>query len=159
MSQHPSEQDTSGVIAPPPFFYVGALLISLLLHLRFPLRFLPSSWMRFLFGGLFIGSSILLGGLAFREMHNVGTNPNPLEPTTAIVSSGPYKFTRNPIYISFVVLYSGIAIMANILWAIFLLPVVQIMMHFGVIVREEQYLEQKFGEIYLRYKATVRRWL
>jgi protein-S-isoprenylcysteine O-methyltransferase Ste14 len=159
MSEHLQEQDHAGVIAPPPFIYLGALLIGILLQLRFPLRFLPRSWTRFLFGGFLIGSSLLLGGAAFREMHNAGTNPNPHEPTTAIVSGGPYTFTRNPIYLSFVVLYTGIAIMANTLWVMLLLPVVQVVMRVGVIEREERYLERKFGEQYLNYKSLVRRWL
>jgi protein-S-isoprenylcysteine O-methyltransferase Ste14 len=159
MSERKQEQDNAGVIAPPPFIYLGALLLGLLLHLRFPVRFLPRSWARIFLGGLLVGTSFMLGSSAFREMRNAQTNVNPHEPSTTVVTSGPYQFTRNPIYVSLTLLYTGIAVLANALWAMLLLPLVLITMRFGVIEREEQYLERKFGEQYLRYKSMVQRWL
>jgi protein-S-isoprenylcysteine O-methyltransferase Ste14 len=83
---------------------------------------------------------------------------NPYQPTTAIVTEGPYRFTRNPIYLSLAVLYAGLAVMANALWSLLLLAVMLII-HYAVILPEERYLEQKFGEEYRSYKAKVRRWL
>ncbi len=84
---------------------------------------------------------------------------NPYQPTTAIVTEGPYRFTRNPIYLSLAVLYAGLAVMANALWSLLLLLAVMLIIHYAVILPEERYLEQKFGEEYRSYKAKVRRWL
>ncbi len=153
------EQDNPGVIAPPPLIYLGALVLGLLFHLRFRVRFLPLGWTRFLIGALLAGSSLLLGYSAFREMRSAQTSVNPHEPSTTIVTAGPYQFTRNPIYLSFTLLYTGIAVMINALGVMLLLPFVLITMRLGVIEREERYLERKFGAQYLRYKSMVRRWL
>ena len=152
-------QDNPGVIAPPPLIYLGALVIGLLLHARFPLRFLPRGWTRLPFGGLLIGGSVLCVRLAFREMQRAHTNVDPRRPATALVVEGPFRFTRNPLYLSLALFYAGIAILVNALWAILLLPVALIVLRLGVIEREERYLERKFGEQYLRYKARVRRWI
>ena len=78
---------------------------------------------------------------------------------TALVINGPFQFTRNPLYLSLTLVYSGIALLVNAFWALLMLPFVLLVMRQGVIDREECYLERKFGEEYLRYKARVRRWL
>ena len=72
---------------------------------------------------------------------------------------GPFRYTRNPGYLSMAMIYAGIAARANALWAILVLPVALLVIQRGVIEREERYLERKFGEEYLRYKTTVRRWI
>ncbi len=87
------------------------------------------------------------------------TELNAYKPTTAIVMRGPFRFSRNPLYLSLTALYIGIATVVNSLWAIVLLPVALVAISRGVIEREERYLERKFGEEYLRYKAKVRRWI
>ena len=92
-------------------------------------------------------------------MSQAGTSLRTSDPTTAIVVQGPFRFSRNPIYLAATVLYLGVAAAVNALWAIVLLPVVLAVISLGVIDREERYLERKFGEEYLRYKASVRRWL
>jgi protein-S-isoprenylcysteine O-methyltransferase Ste14 len=92
-------------------------------------------------------------------MRKAQTHINPREPTTAIVTTGPYQFTRNPIYVSLTLLYAGIALLANAIWALALLPAILYVMNRGVIEREERYLERKFGSLYLNYKALTRRWL
>lgn len=92
-------------------------------------------------------------------MRRAGTNVDPREPTTAIVTGGPYRFTRNPLYVSMTLMYTGISALANALWPMLLLPGVLAVMNKGVIEREERYLERKFGDEYLRYKAGVRRWV
>jgi protein-S-isoprenylcysteine O-methyltransferase Ste14 len=84
---------------------------------------------------------------------------DPREPTTAVVTDGPYRFTRNPLYLSMTLIYVGITALANALAPVLLLPVVLQVMSRGVIEREEHYLERKFGAEYLSYKARVRRWL
>ena len=108
---------------------------------------------RFLLGGFVVG---LLG---FREMSRAGTNVDPYRPATTVVTGGPYRFTRNPMYVGFTLMYVGISAWTNALLPILLLPAVQQLMRRGVIEREERYLERKFGDDYLRYKARVRRWI
>jgi len=160
MKNDTNMQDNPGVIAPPPLIYAGGLVASLVLHLAFPIkvRLLPRRVSRRL-GGSLIGIAVLLALSGFQLMRKSGTNVNPTMPTTALVVKGPFQFTRNPLYLSFTLLYSGIAMLMNALWAMLILPFVLLVMRQGVIEREERYLERKFGEEYLRYKARVRRWL
>jgi protein-S-isoprenylcysteine O-methyltransferase Ste14 len=151
-------RDTAGVIAPPPLIYALTLGLALLLHQRVPLPLVPRK-IKNLLGITLIGSAVLPGLLAIRGMRNAGTNVNPAQPTTALIVEGPYRFTRNPIYLGMTALYTGIALLANTLWPILLLPGVLFVMTRGVIEREEAYLEQKFGEQYVTYKEKVRRWI
>ena len=92
-------------------------------------------------------------------MRDANTNVDPTQPTTTIVTSGPFRFTRNPIYTSLTLLYIGIALIVNSLLTILLLPIILVLMNVGVIAREERYLERKFGTQYLAYKQRVHRWL
>ncbi len=154
-----STPDNPGVIAPPPLIYVGGLVIGLLLQNKFPLPFLPKGWRRAVFGSTLIGLAVIIVRQGFQEMQRAQTNVNPMLPATSLVVDGPFRFSRNPIYLSMTVFYTGVAILVNALWPILLLPVVQFVMRVGVIEREERYLERKFGEQYLSYKAKVRRWL
>jgi protein-S-isoprenylcysteine O-methyltransferase Ste14 len=94
--------------------------------------------------------------LAFRK---AATPVSPLNPTAHLVRTGPYRYSRNPDYIGQIVLYVGIALVVNTWWAIFVLPVVLVAIQFGVIRREEHYLEARFGQEYRDFKARVPRWL
>lgn len=151
-------RDNSGVIAPPPVLYGGALLVAILLHLIVPLRLLPrtAAWV---IGLLLLAISIVIMASGVRAMVRVRTEIDVRKPTTAIVVDGPFRYTRNPLYISLTLIYLGIATLINTLWPILLLPILLMVMQRGVIEREERYLERKFGDEYLRYKARVRRWL
>ena len=150
--------DNPGVIAPPPLIYAGVLSAGLLLNRLRPTAFLPEKLRRFVGLALFLGG-VVVGSLGFREMRRAGTNVDPYKPATAIVESGPYRFTRNPLYIGLTLMYAGIAAFANALAALLLLPGVLAVMRRGVIEREERYLEGKFGDEYVRYKERVRRWI
>ena len=150
--------DNPGVVAPPPFIYAGALAASLLANRRFRLPFLPRRLRRTL-GPLMIVCGFVIGLLGFREVHRAGSNVDPYKPVTSIVTGGPYRFTRNPMYLGFVLQYVGISALFNALLPILLLPALQQLMRRGVIEREERYLERKFGEEYLQFKGRVRRWI
>ncbi len=150
--------DNPSVVARPPLIYAGALVVGLLADVLFPVPFLPGA-VAWLLGLPLIGGGLLLGFLGDRALSDAGTNRSPYEPTTKLVTGGPYRFTRNPLYLSITLLYGGIAVLANALWAALLLPFVLLVMRHGVIDREERYLERKFGEEYLRYKTRVRRWV
>jgi protein-S-isoprenylcysteine O-methyltransferase Ste14 len=100
-----------------------------------------------------------LAGWAFARFIRAGTNIPTNRPTTALVTAGPYRFSRNPIYIALTLLYLGIALAVDSAWIAGLIVPVLIAIRYGVIAREESFLEQKFGAAYRDYKARVRRWL
>jgi protein-S-isoprenylcysteine O-methyltransferase Ste14 len=152
------DQDKAGVIAPPPLIYLGSLVFGLLLNRRFPVTFLPPKIARN-FGWPLLGGGVLLMGWFEWAMRRAGTPTNPYKPVSHVVTQGPFRYTRNPGYLAMATIYMGITSLANALWAVLLLPVALIVVQRGVIEREERYLERKFGEEYLRYKAQVRRWL
>jgi protein-S-isoprenylcysteine O-methyltransferase Ste14 len=153
-----SKQDTPGVIAPPPLIYLTAVVTGLILRYLVPTAFLPRGLDYALGAALIvIAVGILLWGV--RVMRRAGTSVKPTVPTTALVTTGPFRFSRNPLYVSLTLLYLGIAIAAQSFWALALLFVVLAVMQRGVIDREERYLEHKFGAEYVRYKERVRRWI
>ena len=152
------DQDKAGIVAPPPIIYLGALVFGLLLNRRFPATFLPSRITRTLGWSLLSGGVLLLGWFEWALRH-AGRPASPYKPVSHVVTEGPFRYTRNPGYLSMTMIYTGIASLANALWAILLLPVALQVVRRGVIEREERYLERKFGEEYLRYKAQVRRWI
>lgn len=151
-------RDNPRVIAPPPFIFAGGLAVGLVLNRLRPTGFLPQGVSRAL-GWPLVAGGVLLGLSGFREMRRAGTNVDPREPTTAIVDRGPYRFTRNPLYVAMTLVYAGLAARANALPAVVLLAAVLHVVHHYVIKREERYLEGKFGDEYLRYKGRVRRWI
>ena len=150
--------DNPSVIAFPPLIYAVPMAVGILLHALFPMNLLPPVLANVV-GGLSFILAVILAVLASRTMRQAGTNVNPSQPTTAIVSDGPFRFTRNPLYLSLTLLYSSISLLANALWPMLMLPIVLIIIERGVIAREERYLEDKFGEEYTHYKARVRRWI
>lgn len=97
--------------------------------------------------------------LGRRALTRAGTPVRPNQPTTAIVTDGPYRYTRNPLYLALTGVYTGISLIVNALWPLVLLVAVLFVIQWGVVAREERYLEGKFGESYLAYKRRVRRWL
>lgn len=150
--------DTSGIRFPPPVYYVAAFLVGVALELIF-----PTSWPPFgirLAAALVAGGAWLaLDGAAMIFFRRAGTSMVPMNPTTALVTSGPYRFTRNPMYLGMAFLYIAFAFAFGVIWALALLPVVILIVDRLLIAREEPYLEQKFGRAYHDYKARVRRWL
>jgi len=150
--------DNPGVIAPPPLIYGAALLLALLLHRLQPMPIFGRTsalWPGVLLAAL--GVALAIWGR--QALVSAGTNINPYRPSTAIVDSGPYRFSRNPLYVSLTLIYSGLTLAFDTWWGFILLLPVLIVMHLGVIRREERYLEGKFGESYRRYRARVRRYL
>ena len=152
------EADNPGVVAPPPLIFAGGLGAGLLLDRRRHGPFLPQTLSKLL-GWPLVAAGLSLGLWGFNEMRRAGTNVDPYHPTTAIVERGPYRHTRNPLYVGMALVYAGVAARANALPAALLLPVVLHLVDRGVVRREERYLEGKFGEEYLAYKGRVRRWI
>ena len=158
------EPDAMGLgVPPPPVVFLGPLLLGLLLNRKLPAPFLPRRLSRIL-GLPLLSSGVLLGGWFYRTMWRartpiIGEPFVPGRPTSSLVTDGPFRYTRNPGYLAGAISYAGIASLTNALWVILLLPVMLLMVQRTVIEREERYLERKFGEEYLRYKARVRRWI
>lgn len=149
---------TSGVRFPPPLVYVGFLLLGWLLGRLRPLAGFDDAWADPL-AAVFLGAGILLVATSLGLFRGARTSPLPMLPTTALVVRGPYRFTRNPMYLAMVLVYVGFALLFDLVWALPLLPIVVIVVQTQVIAREERYLEAKFGDDYRAYRQRVRRWL
>ena len=91
-------------------------------------------------------------------MKRAGTNLRPDRPATVVVTDGPFRFSRNPLYLSLIALYLGITLLFDAFWPLVTLAPALAVMHWGAVLRKEQYLEAKFGDEYRAYKARVRRW-
>jgi len=141
----------------PPFVYLGSILLGVLLQLAAPAPFVARAFNGAL-GASLVVIAIALFVASVGKFRAAGTAVPANKPTTAIVRTGPYRFSRNPIYLAFSLLQLGIAIWVNSLWLLATLAVALALIHV-VIAREERYLERKFGTEYLAYKAAVRRWL
>jgi len=153
-----SEGDTPGLIARPPLIYLGSILVGVALHRLWPVAVVPAEWAAPLGAPLIVAAAVVFL-LAVRAFRRAGTPIQSVRPTTRIVQTGPYRFSRNPIYLAFTTLHLGIAIWVNSAWLLGTLLLTLVLMSYGVIAREERYLERKFGDEYVRYKTAVRRWL
>lgn len=151
-------KDVSGVVVPPPVVYLICVMAGLGLDYLWPLPFLPQT-IQFAVGFSIIAVSFVVFGLALREFSRSKTAIDPRKPTTAIISTGPFGYSRNPVYVSMTMLVLGIAIAVDSLWIfVMVIPAVVVIQYF-VILKEEAYLERKFGDEYERYKSAVRRWV
>lgn len=142
----------------PPLVYLISLVVGALIQLAAPLPFLPRT-LALPLGASLVVVAIGLFSYCVAKLRAAGTPVPARKPTTVIVRTGPYRFSRKPIYLAFSLLQLGIAIWANSLWLLATLVGAVALIHYVVIQREEQYLERRFGAQYLDYKASVRRWL
>jgi protein-S-isoprenylcysteine O-methyltransferase Ste14 len=142
----------------PPLVYLAGIVIGLLASMWVPTRVVPSptAWT---VGGILILCGAVLIGSAVWKFKDASTTVRPDRAASALVIAGPYGITRNPMYLGMAVLYLGIAIGGQSVWAIILLPLVLTIVRRRAIGPEEAFLERRFGADYVRYKATVRRWL
>lgn len=155
------DNDVAGVIVPPPLIFAAAVGLGVLGQRARPASLLPARlrrWRRPL-GFALLAGGFAAAGWAVRTMHRVGADPNPSRPVPKLATDGPFRFSRNPIYLSMTAAYAGIILLRNSLWGALLLPGVLAILRRGVIEREERYLARRFGETYEAYRARVRRWL
>lgn len=154
-----STQDAPQVVIHPPIALALGLIAGFGLNWLFPLPFVPPSLPRAWIGLVLFLLGILLAGWSARTFRKANTQVLTNQPASTIVTTGPYAFSRNPIYVGMFLSLIGIAIGFDTLWIIAVALVLFFVLRFGVIAREEIYLERKFGARYLDYKARVRRWL
>ena len=153
--------DHAEVAIMPPLLFLGALALGILLSFIVPIGPTPGSAnpLALTVGITFVLIGFALVALSVRNFRLAGTSVVPSEPATALVATGPYRITRNPIYIGFVLAYFGFAVMLTSMWVLLLLIPVMLVLQRGVVLHEEAYLERQFGEAYRKYKARVPRWL
>lgn len=155
----PAPLSDPGVHVPPPFIYAGGILAGWLLNRWVPLPISATSETRHFFSGMCFAFWLGLMLAAFESFRRAGTTFLPNRPATALVTSGPYRLTRNPMYLSMALLYVGVTLFLNSWWMVLLFPVVILVIDRIVIAREERYLEHAFPGAYTAYRARVRRWI
>lgn len=147
----------SGVLLPPPLLYIGAVILVLVLDWAWPVAVLPEPV------GAWVGSVLLITGLALNlwgvmTMKRARTPISPYQAVDNIIATGPFRLTRNPLYVGLDLVFLGITFLFNSLWGLLVLVPVLVVMHYGVILREERYLESRFGEAYREYCRNVGRY-
>jgi protein-S-isoprenylcysteine O-methyltransferase Ste14 len=159
--QQPSDAATSGAIMRPPLLYLACLLAGLALDRVLPLPFtLPeASLIRWMVGGGLIVGGLAIVAAGIRNFSRADTPVPSNQPVRALVTTGIHGWSRNPIYVGMFLLYAGIGIAARSPWVLILALPLLFILRYGVVAREEAYLERRFGDTYRNYKARVRRWL
>ncbi|AJD42251.1 phospholipid methyltransferase protein [Rhizobium gallicum bv. gallicum R602sp] len=152
-------RDGSGAAVRPPIAWALAVVAGLALDWLYQLPFMPAAMPAGALGGIVFLAGLALLIWAAGTFRRAGTQIQTTQPTATIVDQGPYRFTRNPIYIGMFLGLIGLAIALDSLWLVVLLVPFYLVIRYGVVAREEAYLERRFGDIYLAYKARVRRWL
>jgi protein-S-isoprenylcysteine O-methyltransferase Ste14 len=142
----------------PPLLMALGFLTTVGLHWLWPLP-IPSKSVAFWIGVVVSVLGVGLAAWGRITLVKGGTNVSPLKPTTAIVLAGPYRFTRNPLYMGGMTLLLGLSLAIGTWWGFVVIVPVFYILHHCVILREEQYLERKFGDSYVRYRSAVRRYL
>jgi protein-S-isoprenylcysteine O-methyltransferase Ste14 len=151
--------DHPNVIAVPPVLHLVAILLGVAAHWYLRIEFSLDLVFRAVVGWTLVGVGIATSiwfSLAFRR---TGQDRHPNTPTPAIITTGLYRYSRNPAYVALVAIQVGVALLLDNVWILVTLLPALVVIHYGVIIREEVYLERRFGDEYLRYKANVRRWL
>jgi protein-S-isoprenylcysteine O-methyltransferase Ste14 len=156
MSDISSDAPTVKII--PPLVYLAGLVIGFLANIWMPIKIIPSlvAWV---VGGILVLCGAVLTGSAVLKFKHVGTTVLPDRAASTLVIIGPYKITRNPMYLGLACVYFGIAVAGQCVWALILLPVVLTIIQRRAIEPEEEFLERRFGADYVGYKEKVRRWI
>ncbi len=145
-------------LAPPPLIYIAGLAAGFVLETLLPSASLPG-WLRWGVGGGLAAAGLALARAFFRVLVGAGTTVSPYSHSTALVTTGPYRISRNPGYLGMALGYAGTALLFGALWPFVTLAPVLAAIDFGVIRREERNLERTFGAEYAAYRNQTRRWL
>jgi protein-S-isoprenylcysteine O-methyltransferase Ste14 len=161
-TQQAQPGDSAGVRLPPPLYYVLGLAVGFAIESwiggpLFPRAAAPAVWI--VPGVGLIAAGVVLAASAIIVMKRAGSNVRPDRPATALVVAGPYRWTRNPMYVGLALVSAGVAVVANAVWPLLMVAVTLAIVRRRVIAREESYLERTFGREYRRYRDRVPRWL
>jgi protein-S-isoprenylcysteine O-methyltransferase Ste14 len=156
----PDERDVPGVLVFPPLLFLIVLAVGILLDWLAPLSFLSPIPMpvRLTLGPLLLLIGLVSAIVGKRAFDRIGTNVRPTQPALKLADQGIFAHLRNPMYVGMSLAVIGVVIAFAFEWTLFALVVGALVMHFGVVLREERYLERKFGDDYRRYKQTVPRY-
>jgi len=157
MTEH-ENADKANVIVLPPLIYLGFFLVGVGLQYVWTIKLMPRVVQTGIGLGL-VGLSFLITLLAIPEFHKMGTSIDVNKPANALITTGAYRFSRNPLYLALAIMHVGLAVLIDNFWAVLMVIPTLIVVTHSVIAREEAYLEMKFGENYRNYKAKVSRWL
>ncbi len=155
----PSSSDHANVVVRPPVLWVFLVTVGIVLDFLIPLPFIPAGFPSSWVGGGVGFAGLALAALAVRQFRRAGTEVQPNTTTAAIVDTGVFASSRNPMYLGAHIGIVGVAIALNSLWILSTLVPSYLVIRYGVVAREEAYLERKFGDAYRAYEARVRRWL
>ena len=154
-------KDNAGVIGPPPLIALAAVLFGLALDWLMPvdvLTTLLSFWTRAVIGAALALAGIALAVSARQRFIAAGTNVEPWKPAVRLATSGPYRYVRNPMYVGLMLMAGSIGVGFASDWTLVMLLPLALTLRNGVVLREERYMERKFGEEYLQFKDRVPRW-
>ena len=152
-------QRVANVIAPPPFIFLGALTSGVLLQAVRPALLFVNALAAQISGAILIAGGLALSAAVVHAFRRAGTSVSPRRASQRLVVSGPYGFSRNPDYLGQAIAYCGLSLVLNALWVLIAIVPALLFVQYGVIGREERYLEDHFGEEYRVYRRRVRRWL
>jgi protein-S-isoprenylcysteine O-methyltransferase Ste14 len=153
-----SNQDNPGVKIPPPLVFNGLALSGVFLHYFIPFSMVVGSWAVIL-GVLLLLYSFFCFGYMIQFFKNHQTEIQPSKSTSKIIQTGPFKYSRNPVYVFACLGPMGLGLIFKTFWAFYAFVPALIIVYFTAVKKEEAYLEAKFGADYLDYKSRVRRWL
>lgn len=154
-------KDNAGVIAPPPLIALAAVIVGFALDWLMPLFVLDTLLglsTRVIAGLAILAAGVALLVLARQRFVEEGTYVNPYKPVSQVVSSGVYRYVRNPMYVGLMLITGGLGIAFASDWTLLMIIPLALILRNGVVLREERYLERKFGDEYRQYKASVPRW-
>ncbi|HJZ87710.1 MAG TPA: isoprenylcysteine carboxylmethyltransferase family protein [Polyangia bacterium] len=154
-----SPQGGARVRFPPPVVFLGFLLLGAFVHYLVPLRFPLAGSIRLGAGALLVVVAIVLFLTAMRLFRATGQHPRPWLPTPSLIVEGPYRFSRNPLYLALTLVQIGVGLLLDDVWILALSAASLAVVHFIAVLPEEAYLLDKFGEPYRKYMASVRRYL
>lgn len=152
-----SESDHADVNFPPPLIHAVGLIVALVLNQIYPLS-LPQLGLLWWAGVTLTGFTFILASLSFRQFSFAENPVAPNQQIKGLMTSGPFRYTRNPLYLALALLHIGIALISGIAWLLLSLLPVLLIVRYYVIAREEAYLTRQFGQAYLEYQRRVHRW-
>lgn len=144
---------------PPPVVALLLIAAGLGIHYAYPARLLPEGWVPFVVAAplVVVGAAVSAGSV--KRFSLAGTDERYASPTSALVQDGPYARTRNPMFLGLVLIQLGVVVAVNAAWALIAVPTLVIYLRYGVISREERFLEERLGDEYTNYKRRVPRWI